>query len=888
MPTTTTISKNTVLQLLDSSSELVFIYNSDGEPVYSNRTASISGSALLAGLPEELTTNCQTDCYSETIDRLSHTFRIEYKKLTTDTGEILQTLLCRDITELCAASNDLSKERKIYAEKTRAMDALNTVTVELINRLDLRSLLRHVAENTGNITAADYSYVAMVHESGDYLETIAASHDPDRLSDFKHRPGEGIGGETWRTGKSIVTTDYQRFEKRLPGLTDARQACAVPIKIDGQVVGVIGVMYVSYEVRADAQIELLEKFARLVSVAIENTTLHENTKTELTSTQAISDLGRSMYGTTDRKELLNKVCITLVDAFNATKAHVYQYQKDQLLKPLVAWEKREGKIVQAMQADSRIASNSIAAWCIKNKEPAFLPRGIDDDRESAEVHKLRKELKLGSTICVPLIHNEQCWGTLYAHRKLEQADFTDYELKMFSIIANQTSIALHRQSLLETIQYHAYYDSLTGLANRFTFETNLDELIQSDSKSRKTIAILFIDLDGFKNINDNLGHRIGDELLKKVANRLSTLIKSSGTLARLSGDEFAVILPDTTKSAAQTMSDRLIKSLDQTFVIEKINANVSASIGLSYYPDHASEPGELIKNADLAMYSAKADGKGKTAIYSPIFAERYAMRLQLEQDINDAIAEQQFELFYQPKINCATGTVDGVEALIRWTHPTRGIISPVEFIPVAEESGLIGKIGNWVIDEACRQGKIFHQAKIDINVAVNISAQQFSRDNFVALVLKLLEKHNFPPEKLELEVTESVVMKDIAVVVDRLEKLRREGIKIAIDDFGTGYSSLQYLKDLPLDVLKIDKAFIEKLDGTEESTLLIKAIVQMAESFGLSTVAEGVETMEQSYRVRQMGCDFIQGYYFSKPVPAHNLVDTIQDIHALEDLRKAA
>lgn len=888
MLATSNISRSTLLQLFDNSSELVFIYNTAGKTVYCNKAAYDSGSVLLERLPGSLPLNSGNDEIVDNLNGISHTLRYRHSQLLSETGEDLQALICSDITELRKTSNSLSRERSLHEEKTRAMDALNSVTVELINRQDISALLQHVAENTGSITAADYSYVAMVHESGDYLETVAASHDPAKLRNITHRQGEGIGGETWRIGESIVTTDYQSYEKRLPTLTHARQACATPIKIDGKVVGVIGVMYISYKVSAADQIALLEKLAQLVSVAIENAKLHETTKTELASAQAISDLSRSIYGTTNLEELLNKVCVTMVRAFNASKAHVYQCQTDQLLEPLVAWEENNGEILPATQADSRIASGSIAAWCVKHKESAFVPRGIDDKRESVEVHKVRKLMRLGSTICVPLVHNENCWGTLYAHRRIEQADFTDYEIRMFSIIANQTSIALHRQSLLEAIQYRAFYDSLTGLPNRLTFEKNLSNAIQHDTNQDKTVAVLSIDLDGFKNVNDTLGHRIGDELLKQVATRLNYYLKTSDTLARLGGDEFAIILPDLIESQALAMAIRLIKRLDDTFTIDKASVNIGASIGLSFYPDHAKEASELVKNADLAMRAAKGNGKGGTAVYSPLFAERHAQRLQLEQDIKHAINEGQFQLYYQPKVSCAGGTVEGVEALIRWKHPSRGFVSPAEFIPVAEDSGLIEEVGTWVIDEACRQGSEFHQAGLDVSIAVNISARQFSKDNFVTKVLGLLEKHKFPYQKLELEVTESVVMKDIALVVDRLEHLRGKGIKIAIDDFGTGYSSLQYLADLPLDVLKIDKAFIDKLDGTAESTSLIRAIVQLAKSFGLTTVAEGVETVQQFYRVRQIGCHYVQGYFFSKAVPANALIETIQCIHSRENLNNVA
>lgn len=881
------IAGNTLLKVFDQTSDLVIVRNAAGKTVYSNKAASEFGCSALEALPWLAALNTSV-IPLENSQGVICTLRCRCQQITADCGESYQTLICTDITEVQRASDALSEQRRVLSSKTRAMDTLNTVTLELINRLDLHSLLQHVADNTGRITAADYSYVAMVHESGDFLHTIAASRDRADLRAIKHRKGQGVCGEAWRSGQSEVTTDYQRYENRMAVLTDIRQACAVPLKIDGHVVGVIGVMYRSYKVSADDQLDILQKLARLVSVAIENTTLHETGKTELASAQAIGELSRSMNSAKDFNALLNEVCTTTLRVFNANKVCIYQIAKDQTLQAVASWSEIDGDIRPAAQIAGHIAARSIAGWCIENQETAFLRRGVRDSRQSKEGEQLKNKARLGSMVCVPLVHNNQCRGVIYIHRKVEQADFTEHEIKMFSIIANQTSIALHRHELLEEIQHLAYYDNLTGLPNRYTFEKTLADTIEIHSDQQRAIAVLFIDLDGFKAVNDNLGHRIGDELLKQLSTRLSKQLGGSGTLARLGGDEFAIILPDTTEDQAHSLSTRLLEVLAETFTIENANVKIGASIGLSCYPDHAAEAGELIKKSDMAMYTAKNHGKGITCIYNPRFAERYEKRAQLEQDLKRAIDDQQFELYYQPKVCSISHVVSGVEALIRWNHPHRGMVSPAEFIPVAEESGLIQEIGTWVIDQACRDGGVFRRAGLDISVAVNISAQQFAKSNFSETVIELLDKHKFPGRNFELEVTESVVMKDVALVVQRLERLRSKGIKIAIDDFGTGYSSLKYLEDLPLDVLKIDKAFVDKLDGTVRSESLVKTIILMAESFGLTTVAEGVETAAQVKRLRQLGCEYIQGYYFSKPVPAAMLLQKIEAIQATARLEQAA
>ncbi|NND72367.1 MAG: bifunctional diguanylate cyclase/phosphodiesterase [Rhodothermales bacterium] len=436
--------------------------------------------------------------------------------------------------------------------------------------------------------------------------------------------------------------------------------------------------------------------------------------------------------------------------------------------------------------------------------------------------------------------------------------------------------------IIRRVQHQATHDALTGLPGRILFEDLLQHAL-SESSGVTPVVLLFADLDGFKHINDTLGHSVGDALLVQVAGRLKAFSGDGAIVARLGGDEFAIIKRvDREEQDIAECANRLILEISREFQVEDIHTSIGISVGVSVYPKDASSANDLKKCADIAMYHAKADGKNCVRSFDHEIATIYKHRVKLEADLKKAIDERQFSLVYQPQVGQISQHVEGVEALIRWQHPERGMISPVEFIPVAEDAGLLGLIGDWVLDEACRQMAVWQRDGLShIRVAVNVSAQQFANANFVELVQSICHDHGVNPVNLELEVTESVVMKDINRVIDTFNRLRDLQIQIAIDDFGTGYSSLSYLQDLPVDTLKIDRSFISRLDKEKSDKSVAHAIVLLAKSFGLKTVAEGVETEEQLDIVREFECDYVQGYYYSKPVSPNELSGCVQDIASL-------
>jgi diguanylate cyclase (GGDEF)-like protein/PAS domain S-box-containing protein len=419
------------------------------------------------------------------------------------------------------------------------------------------------------------------------------------------------------------------------------------------------------------------------------------------------------------------------------------------------------------------------------------------------------------------------------------------------------------------IAYMAHHDALTNLPNRVLFNERLDEALTRLARSGENLAVLCIDLDHFKSVNDTLGHPVGDLLLRQVAERLGACLRKSDMVARLGGDEFAVVqTPVTGPNEASTLATRLIEVLSLPFDLDGHEVVVGASIGIALAPDDGDTSEALLRNADMALYRAKSDGRGTSHFFEPEMDRRLQARRTLELDLRKAYAQEEFELFYQPLVNVRSGRVCGFEALIRWRHPERGIVSPVEFIPIAEEIGLIVPIGEWVLREACRQAATWPS---DIHIAVNLSPVQFRSRGIVQTVLAALGHSGLAPRRLELEITESVLLGETEANIATLHQLRALGVKIAMDDFGTGYSSLSYLRSFPFDKIKIDRSFVHEMVERPDCVAIVCAVAGLGASLGIVTTAEGVETVAQLDRIRAEGCTEVQGYLFSAPRPASEL-----------------
>jgi diguanylate cyclase (GGDEF)-like protein/PAS domain S-box-containing protein len=416
--------------------------------------------------------------------------------------------------------------------------------------------------------------------------------------------------------------------------------------------------------------------------------------------------------------------------------------------------------------------------------------------------------------------------------------------------------------------YSAQHDFLTGLPNRMLLNDRVNQAIAMAPRHCKTVAVLFLDLDGFKHINDSLGHPTGDKLLQSIAKRLVDCVRASDTVSRQGGDEFVVLLSEVAQPEDTAITARrMLQAVAEAHSVDQHDLHVTTSIGVSVYPDDGQDAETLIKNADTAMYQAKENGRQSYQFFKSAMNVRAVERQSIEESLRRALERQEFTLHYQPKINLRSGQITGAEALLRWAHPMRGPVPPAQFIPVAEDCGLILPIGNWVLREACKQGQAWLKAGLPLaTMAVNISAMELRCESFLEGVFTILEDTGLDPRFLELELTESVLMKHAESAESILKTLRASGVQVAVDDFGTGYSSLSYLRRFPIDALKIDQSFVRQITTAPGETTIVTAVIGMGRNLKLRVVAEGVETQEELAFLEAHQCDEAQGYYFSQPV----------------------
>jgi diguanylate cyclase len=459
----------------------------------------------------------------------------------------------------------------------------------------------------------------------------------------------------------------------------------------------------------------------------------------------------------------------------------------------------------------------------------------------------------------------------------------DQMLRLEEVITTRTR---GLEAANQQLRHLTTHDALTGLPNRVLLDDRLQQAIAHADRDMRAFAVLVCDLDRFKLINDSLGHRAGDELLQEVARRLSTVVRTVDTVARFGGDEFVLIgtsIGDADDAAE--LASRVMDALQAPVRIAAIDIHTSPSIGIAMYPDDGASSQALLANADAAMYSAKQHGRGNFRRYAPGMHAGAEDRVQLESDLHNAVTLNQFELYYQPKVDTHTGEVRSAEALIRWIHPTRGIVSPGEFIPLAEECGLIGAIGAWVIREACRQARAWQNEGVpSLRVSVNLSASQFRDSGLVDSIRRALDDADLQARYLEVELTESAVMSDPEQSIAILEQLSAMGVLVSVDDFGTGYSSMSYLRRFPIDKLKIDRVFIAEIASRPEDASIVRAIVSLAHSLHLKVVAEGVETLAQLDFLKTADCDEYQGYHFSRPLPAADFERLIRESRSNDTL----
>jgi diguanylate cyclase (GGDEF)-like protein len=537
----------------------------------------------------------------------------------------------------------------------------------------------------------------------------------------------------------------------------------------------------------------------------------------------------------------------------------------------------------------------ICGWVLRHREPWW--HGVLDQLTANE--RNRWEQEAGNIILVPLIGKRQFLGGIAGINKSGDDEFGERELQLLTMFANQVSIAIenamffeeldaakqraeaYREKLQETntrlsrsnqdLQHLAVHDPLTGLPNRTLILDRMQQGILTAKRDQQTMALIMVDLDHFKEVNDTLGHPVGDELLIGVSKGFQTALREPDTLGRLGGDEFAVVLPQADREAALIVAGKLQAALHRPVQVDGNSLSIGASMGVALYPEHGSDPSTLLKCADVAMYVAKRNSDDY-AVYDPEQDDYNPDRLALVRDLRAAIQQQDIGLAFQPKLDLSTGVITGVEALARWSHPERGVVAPYEFIPLLEQTGLIKAFTLQVIEKSLGCCKDYRDKGYRLSVAINLSMHNLRDENLPAQIAEILGRFGLSEQCLMLEITESAIMHDPERSLDILTELDRMGVGLSVDDFGTGYSSLSYLKRLPVQQLKIDRSFVSDMIDDQDDVMIVRSTIDLAHNLGLDTVAEGVETEETLEALRAMGCDLAQGYLISRPLSHDDLL----------------
>ena len=780
-----------------------------------------------------------------------------------------------DITDMKQVELELKR-------KSSYLQGLYETSLKLDNQLDLQQTLDLLLQRLVQLSDNDHTYIILADKQEDELEYVAGTGLYQKVLGFKQSNTAGINGAVWQAKEAIFCHDYQKskYWVNTTGIFHTIKSIGtLPLISSGEVIGVIG--FATEEVRHfdEITIELLNSFAKLAAVTLDNLNLHSKVKGELVRNQSLFAISEAVHDSDRLDSLMDNIVEHVRRALGARWAIMYEIDTAKAIVENVSTTLKEEEKDVLKILNYEELNQGLGGWAIHNKKAALSLKGETGFREADSVTEKIFENNMGSVLVVPFLFQGKVQGTIAVINHVDDRNFDQQDVELINSIANQVGVAVAKSKLNHRIEHLAFHDSLTKLPNRTLFELTVEKVLARAKRQKQTFAIVFIDLDGFKYVNDTCGHDIGDKLLEQVAEKFKTRIRAEDTLARMGGDEFALVLSDLKSDAdAIDIAESYLEMLQSEFVIRGHTIRVGASIGISCYPDNGQDFKTLLKNADSAMYQAKNSGKNSVRLFTESLAQLAKERMDLETDLKYALDRGELELYYQPQYSLQSGECIGVEAVLRWHHATRGTIPPSDFIPIAEESNLIVDIGTWVLNEACQQNATWQAyGYAPITMAVNISAKQFDRDDFVEVVIQALQDSGLRSEYLELEVTESVVMHDINKVIERLTLLRQLNITIAIDDFGTGYSSLQYLQDLPLDKLKIDKSFIDKVTTSSDSPL-VKTILMLSQNLNLKTVAEGIETQEQLNVLRQLGCDEVQGFYFSKPLKAANVYVPVDNV----------
>ena len=803
------------------------------------------------------------------------------------------------------AKADAQKER--LARMLAALSTTNEAIVRATSRAELFELVCEAAAKGGRFNSTS---IILARSDSDIMDTVAVAGPTAsnmrrvKVSTNADRPeGRGLCGNAFRARRACIANDLRADPRgsafhQFIHSDGAMSGAAFPLLVSGQPAGVMFFISSEKHTFTPEFAELLQRLTANVSFALENfDRADDKARTEVQKERltrmfaSLSATNEAIMRAKSRTELFELVCEAAANGGRFTSTTVALADPDSDLLRIVATAGPTAETTRHVRLSVSEAvpeGRGLSGTAFRTRRACISNDYVADQRVAA-FHAIVRSDGAQSGAAFPLLVRGEAVGVMI-YMSAEKDTFIPEFAELLQRLADNVSFALEnfdradeKTRADERIEYLASHDSLTNLPNREMFNGMLRRAIEAAERYQRRFALLFIDLDRFKVINDSLGHDAGDMLLVEIGGRLRRALRSSDVVARLGGDEFVVILEEAAeRPEVEHVAGELLSVLSQPLQLSGHECHTTASIGIAMYPSDGTDMLTLTKNADMAMYLAKEDGKNGFRFFSREIKTQSIERLKLESALRRALERDQFTLHYQPKIEMASGQITGVEALLRWNHPELGSVSPAQFIPLAEETGVIVPIGRWVLKEACAQNMAWQRRGLrPVTMAVNLSPRQFADGHLLQDVDEALVASGMSPVLLQLEVTESMVMRNVSRAIKILDAIQSRGIRLAIDDFGTGYSSMSLMKQFPIDTIKIDRSFIRDLPVDSEDQAIAQAIISMGKALGMTVVAEGVETPEQQAFLRSHACDEMQGFLFSKPLPPRQMADLLRAAPAL-------
>jgi diguanylate cyclase (GGDEF)-like protein len=837
---------------------------------------------------------------------------IVYLRQAGSLNEQIVSLLERLAANVSFALNNFDHEaarrngERAMRNLSRMFEALSATNEAIMRARSRAELFEMVCEAAVRGAKFNSTMIVLASPGSEFLHTVVSIGPngkellkPKYVISDSEPEGRGLTASAFRTGQPCVSNDYMADERTAPwhkvaGLAGVKSCAALPLLDGDRPVGALVFNAMELGTFTPELVSLLQRLADNVAFALGNFDLADEKaeadkqKSRLTRMfEALSATNEAIMRARSRAELFKLLCEAAVGGGDFAEVSIVLGKpcSDDLDKVASAGISREEHKNVRLSADaSRPEGQGLTGITFRTRRPFITNDYVADMGGAVYFMDTARKTDTRSGAGFPLLKDGKAIGVL-AFISNVLGVFTPELIELLQRLADNVSFAIGNFDRAEEkakadarIEYLATHDSLTKLPNRAMFHELLQHTMETAGRYQRRFAVLFIDLDRFKVINDSLGHDAGDALLIEISNRLRKTLRASDVVARLGGDEFVVILDEIEeKHDVERIARDLLSVLGQPLKLSGHECHTTASIGIAMYPTDGIDVLTLTKNADMAMYLAKDDGKNRFRFFTNEVKIQSIELLMLESALRHALEYNQFKLHYQPKVDVSTGQITGVEALLRWTHPELGVLPPMHFIPLAEETGLIVPIGRWVLREACAQNIAWQRRGLrPVSMAVNLSPRQFIDEDLLVDIDEALAASGMSPTLLQLEVTESMVMRNVSRAIKLLDAIRSRGIRLAIDDFGTGYSSMSLMKQFPIDTIKIDRSFVRDLPKDSEDQAIAQAIISMGKALGMTIIAEGVETVEQETFLRNHACDEMQGFLFSKPLPPREMADLLR------------